>query len=710
MKRLFNNPILSLSLPAFFCLPAICVTGFVLVAALGDAQAQGRADTPINLLTLGTSAKQSNSLTDDTPIEDNQSASAHAGTDNAPVRLSDNSSETDSEAATTAQTLTEEGALAPKDDNPINSIDEENLAKNAVEGVAVNGNTGDGDAVDGDANDVDAIDVNSGTPTLSLNRTSPRSDLPATSIGRRSVSKISLASVGLKRPATLSPDLNALIWSDSDAEQALYLLRNVPALGSAPILNKLVFEIVSIATVPPKGAGPVAEELVSARLNWLATAGQSDALAEIVRMLPEDDKWADWKRWQVEYDLIRQADATACRDAEKKAQSTLDDFWHQSRIICALLAGDANKARFAADILKVSGGEDANFFQLVDKLLGRTDELSLDLTTLDSVDLVLMDAAREQISLAAFEQIPPSMIQAASNFRYLAADAALKTSFMLFERGLQERAPTEQIWRALLEAPMPTEAALATLDGLDAAGYTDAQHDALASASLWVSLALRNEADTSQLIQRAFQTELRSGRPELLAELYASLIRQRFRDAEDIDTELQKDFALLLALSGTEEPLPAALTAQADFTASLGAILAAANGAAWQAQSLDEANAWALLPILRAQQSAAPQNDWTVILAEGAGIPAKSNSLVYHRLSPPHLLALSELAEAGNIAETALLASMLVQPVTLGWIDPDDSAQIIKALHKVGLPKVAGQFAEEVVKAHLLRRNFSPVS
>ena len=95
---------------------------------------------------------------------------------------------------------------------------------------------------------------------------------------------------------------------------------------------------------------------------------------------------------------------------------------------------------------------------------------------------------------------------------------------------------------------MPTEAALATLDGLDAAGYTDAQHDALASASLWVSLALRNEADTSQLIQRAFQTELRSGRPELLAELYASLIRQRFRDAEDIDTELQKDFALLLAL------------------------------------------------------------------------------------------------------------------------------------------------------------------
>ena len=92
---------------------------------------------------------------------------------------------------------------------------------------------------------------------------------------------------------------------------------------------------MSIAAVRPKGAGPVAEELVSARLNWLAAAGQSDALSEIVRMLPEAERWAEWKRWQVEYDLIRQADEAACRDAERNAQISLDDFWHQSRIICA---------------------------------------------------------------------------------------------------------------------------------------------------------------------------------------------------------------------------------------------------------------------------------------------------------------------------------------------------------------------------------------
>ena len=125
MKRLFNNRILSLPLPALSRLPAICVTGFVLAATLGDAQAQGRADTPINLLTLGTSPKQSNSLADDKSTEDNQSASAtrpasdHASADNFTFRLFDNNSEIGSGVASD-QTLTDEVALAQKDDNLIN--------------------------------------------------------------------------------------------------------------------------------------------------------------------------------------------------------------------------------------------------------------------------------------------------------------------------------------------------------------------------------------------------------------------------------------------------------------------------------------------------------------------------------------------------------------------------------------------------------------
>ncbi len=677
MKPLFNSQMTVRTRLSKAGMAAFCAASFLLPAMVHPAAAQGREDAPVNLLQLGqTAPKTDDSSADSTPAPDSPDASDKTlGSDTANAGeifvLPDVQLE---EASPAAPTDTQNAAAEEQTEPP----------------------------------------ANDGTPAL----VRTRSDLPATSLARRSVSRVSLASVGLKRAATLSEDLNALIWSDSDAETALYLLRNVPAMGSAPILSQLTFEIMAIAAVPPKGAGSVAEELVSTRLNWLAAAGQSDALAEIVRMLPEEDRWAEWKRWQVEYDLIRQADDTACRDAEKKAQLTLDDFWHQSRIICALLAGDKNNARFAADILKASGGEDVNFFQLVDKLLGSEAEISLDLATLDSVDLVLMDAAHEQISLAAFEQMPSSMIQAASNFRYLAADAALKTSFMMLERGLQKRGPTEQIWRSLLEAPMPAEAALATLDGQDAFGQTAARHDALVSASLWVGLALRKEADTNILIRRAFETEIRSGRPELLLDLYASLIQQRLSQTADsetapaIDAELQKDFALMLSLSAPSDELPAALSAGSELGKSAKNVLAAAKGQSWQAEDLEMANAWPLLPVLEAQGSVGPQQDWTAMLTNTAPdlFTPRPVKPAYHRLSATHLLALRQLAEKGNIAETALLAAMLVQPVALGWIEPVDAAEIIKSLQQVGLQSVADQLAEDIVKAHLLRANFALAS
>ena len=677
MKPLFNSQMTVRTRLSKAGMAAFCAASFLLPAMVHPAAAQGREDAPVNLLQLGqTAPKTDDSSADSTPAPDSLDASDKTlGSNTANAGeifvLPDVQLE---EASPAALTDTQNAAAEEQTEPP----------------------------------------ANDGTPAL----VRTRSDLPATSLARRSVSRVSLASVGLKRAATLSEDLNALIWSDSDAETALYLLRNVPAMGSAPILSQLTFEIMAIAAVPPKGAGSVAEELVSTRLNWLAAAGQSDALAEIVRMLPEEDRWAEWKRWQVEYDLIRQADDTACRDAEKKAQLTLDDFWHQSRIICALLAGDKNNARFAADILKASGGEDVNFFQLVDKLLGSEAEISLDLATLDSVDLVLMDAAHEQISLAAFEQMPSSMIQAASNFRYLAADAALKTSFMMLERGLQKRGPTEQIWRSLLEAPMPAEAALATLDGQDAFGQTAARHDALVSASLWVGLALRKEADTNILIRRAFETEIRSGRPELLLDLYASLIQQRLSQTADsetapaIDAELQKDFALMLSLSAPSDELPAALSAGSELGKSAKNVLAAAKGQNWQAEDLEMANAWPLLPVLEAQGSVGPQQDWTAMLTNTAPdlFTPRPVKPAYHRPSATHLLALGQLAEKGNIAETALLAAMLVQPVALGWIEPVDAAEIIKSLQQVGLQSVADRLAEDIVKAHLLRANFALAS
>ena len=131
----------------------------------------------------------------------------------------------------------------------------------------------------------------------------------------------------------------------------------------------------------------------------------------------------------------------------------------------------------------------------------------------------------------------------------------------MLDRGLQSSGETEQVWRALLSAPVAAEAALASLDGVQADGRSALRQDGLNSAFLWVGLVTRQGDDTDMLISQALQREAATGRIDLLLELYASLIRQRLDTAEtaSLPEQLAEDYAVLLALAAPSQPLPAAL-------------------------------------------------------------------------------------------------------------------------------------------------------
>jgi len=533
-------------------------------------------------------------------------------------------------------------------------------------------------------------------------------------IGRRSISKVGLASIGLNQIKSVDTVINSLIWSNSDAEQALALLKTTPAKGSSAALLALTSAITVQTAVPPKNAGNLAEQLVEARLDWLARSGQSDKLSQLVRLLPLDEEWSEWKRWQIEYDMVRRADKVACSDAERFALQTLDSFWHKARIICALLDGQLGAASFAADILRASGEQDDNFFQLVDKLLGRSTTLSLDLDDLSLLHLVLMDAAHQQISADAFENLPPSMIQAASSFRYLAPDAALNTSYQMLDRNVQTAGETEQIWRSLLTAPVPAEAALASLRNQKAEGMAHLRGHGLNSAYLWVALATREGEDTDMLIAEALRRETQAGRIDLLIDLYASLIRQRLEmtEAATLSDQLASDYAVILALAAPSQPLPATLDAASMKAYDIQAVLQLTENMVWDADVMMRLDCWSLLPILEAIGISTPSLDWVVRLTSSS---KSADALTdwpapYHRLSALGLLALEQAAEAGRIGEVGLIAASLVQPVHLGWVAPSDGSRVIAALQQVGLDSTASALAHELMVSSLLRSNFTDKS
>ena len=527
---------------------------------------------------------------------------------------------------------------------------------------------------------------------------------PANRIGLRSVSNIGLASIGLQQ-VDAPAQLNSFIWRQSETANIIPLILATPSYGSSQTLSTLSRQIMVQPAVPPLNAQQDINTLVSARLEWLADAGQSDSLSALVRKLPDDEDWNDWKRWQVQYDLMRRADDTACNEASRRSAETLDGFWHKANIICLLLSGQNAPASFAADVLNASGDDDDNFFQLVDKLLGRRTEISLDMNDLSLVHLMLMDAAHETISLDALDNMPSSMIQALPSFRYLDADASVTVSYRLYERGLQSSSDTEQIWRSLKTAPVPAEAALSELSTvvLPAAGMRSSHGSS--SPFLWVALVNRTELSADSLVRAALEAEASTGRLSLLLPLYDSLVRHRVKmgNAGTLDRATAELYAFVMQAHDPAQELPAGLSDQAGVAEYLSQILNVASGDVWDADALEGLDLWHVLPLLDALDVQRPEEEW---LARASDTVATSLTLGRPYLSVPadRMLALEVASRSGRVGETILLIAHLVQGAHLGYIRPEDGAVMIQALNMIGLEDAARNFGRELIIGQLERR------
>lgn len=527
---------------------------------------------------------------------------------------------------------------------------------------------------------------------------------PANRIGLRSVSNIGLASIGLQQ-VDAPAQLNSFIWRQSETANIIPLILATPSYGSSQTLSTLSRQIMVQPAVPPLNAQQDINALVSARLEWLAGAGQSDSLSALVRKLPDDEDWNDWKRWQVQYDLMRRADDTACNEASRWSAETLDGFWHKANIICLLLSGQNAPASFAADVLNASGDDDDNFFQLVDKLLGRRTEISLDMNDLSLVHLMLMDAAHETISLDALDNMPSSMIQALPSFRYLDANASVTVSYRLYERGLQSSSDTEQIWRSLKTAPVPAEAALSELSTvvLPAAGMRSSHGSS--SPFLWVALVNRTELSADSLVRAALEAEASTGRLSLLLPLYDSLVRHRVKmgNAGTLDSATAELYAFVMQAHDPAQELPAGLSDQAGVAEYLSQILNVASGDVWDADALEGLDLWHVLPLLDALDVQRPEEEW---LARASDTVATSLTLGRPYLSVPadRMLALEVASRSGRVGETILLIAHLVQGAHLGYIRPEDGAVMIQALNMIGLEDAARNFGRELIIGQLERR------
>ena len=516
-------------------------------------------------------------------------------------------------------------------------------------------------------------------------------------LGRRKISEVGLAAIGVGDSDANERGLDSMIWRGTSASDAVLLLQKAGVLSYSQALTNLSYQVVAKQSVPPSGANRVAAELVAARLAWLARAGRSHDLAILANQLPESPRWASWKRWLVEHELMMRNDVVACGIVDAQVASTMEPFWHKANVICHAVKGNVTGARFAADILAANGVEDPLFFALTNEMLTGVPADNIEPKTMDTMHIVLMDVVNRSIPLESLAVLPSQMAQSVVQLKYLGADARMVSTFDGLIRGLIDHKQVSKLWRNAGPVDSDPQLALAQLDG---------EATALTTAMAWRAIDADTSPERLARIVAAMKAEIADGNGALMLPLYAELIADEISNAAiaaDIrfnENGVAPKISMLLAISNPDDiALIERFTNNNDDALLAANLMTMIDRGESQAGVLRELDMWPLLPVLQAAGAMMPDQDW-LMLAKDAALTQQS----FISLSPTLLAAVTQAADNRRVAETILLTNWLLQTSPLETINPEDMAKLITALRSVGQEDAAKMLSEEILSAHLLKR------
>jgi len=508
----------------------------------------------------------------------------------------------------------------------------------------------------------------------------------AVNLQKRAAPSFGVAAIGVESGS----GLNATIWRDTPADRAAKLLASDMVVGTSLSLSALAHDVVAQRAVPPMGGGTIADELVSARLEWLAAAGRSQMLEDIVNQLPNDPPWLGWKQWLVETQLMSRRDEDACRTVMYQVSRTFEPFWHKAKVICSAASGDVAGAQFAADILTAMGVDDPIFTALVAKLLDDTDPGPIDPSLLEPLHIVLMDAAHSPIDVTGLAALSEGSIETAVGLRYLDADARLVSTWQALDRGLVDHGKAAKLWRSAKSTPDAAELALSR---------HQSQPSPLTRALVWRALDGEKTVARLPMVTKALDADIASGAGLMMVPLYAELSREglAFDGAEaalSADPALATRMAMLMGV-GDGEALPDQL--DNDTARAARGLLTMAAGSDAGIADLGTLDLWHLMPLVASDDMVVA--DTALLDLAMATAPAHAS---YVSVSPLMLGALEQAAADGRVAESVLLAHRVVGTLDLAEMHPADAARIASVLDQIGQPAIAAGFVNEVVTAHIL--------
>ena len=537
---------------------------------------------------------------------------------------------------------------------------------------------------------------------------------PAVSVGLRNLSGVGLVTTGIADWQQREMPFSTLLWSSSKPHHIHYLYEMSEPYGASKTINALVYSAIIRKSAPPIGVAgnsELAHSLVVDRIEWLARAGHSDALADLIRKLPEDDQsWDEWQRWLGAYDLLSYNDAVTCSKADKKVSQDFDAFWLKVQIVCKIIDGAYEDALFLAELMSTSGEEDPLFFALLENFhSAQSSNLELGQSSLTPLHLSLMDLAEAPIEWHQVSELPSSMMQASNLIKNTTREARLAFAMKQILQQSESAFEASALIRSLYDAERPIETAFSILQN------TNGELRLIASAEIYAALAgsmfqAEVQQDYDLLFLSAFKEEVKFGNGPALLPFYADLAKTRLTadGLPLIAPELKPQFEKMVLLHElTNTPAQDIGISSQDTSISsmeMEKLFLLMNASMADKPSIDvlkEFDLAHLLPVFDQALMIQTPLSWIELASTNVEKPNASESL---ELEPVLRNALIEASKNRRTAETILIISAMFEKYKLIHISANDLALVVRSLQEIGFDGSVDDLIKEIVTAHLIEK------
>ena len=210
--------------------------------------------------------------------------------------------------------------------------------------------------------------------------------------------KVKISSLGLEERKFL-PNVVSL-WEKINFERAIYLLDKFNYRIKSVVLKGMLNEVLSISQNPPKGESLLEIKFINKKLELIANLNQLETLYKLIDLLPDDKSFDHWRELRVEHLLLKgefEADNFACRIVKEISVKNEDEFWKKAQILCQIILGNEDDAIFDAELLRASGSQDDNFFNLLYTMMGQNENYIVEEDKLELIHIIMMDQIRNII-------------------------------------------------------------------------------------------------------------------------------------------------------------------------------------------------------------------------------------------------------------------------------------------------------------------------